>query len=140
MRSPKRVAKSGGSGTNPQSTVTLLPNFAGTGSRSVYDAEDFVDNDGTCFSPRTIFATPPERSSMLCSLQFTDDNSDQDLLLDAPCNTLAFPEAELLYHPWNQKRVGRNNSSSESGVLADGEESLSSIPASSFSSQKPRHR
>lgn len=140
MRSPKRVAKCGGSGTNPQSVVTLPPDSVVTSSRSIYDAEDFVDNDGTCFSPRTIFATPPERSSMLCSLQFTDDSSDHDLLLDVRCNTSAFPEAELLYHPWNQNPVAQNNSSARSAVVAAREERLLSLPASSFSGPKPRHR
>ncbi|ONK56301.1 uncharacterized protein A4U43_C10F6370 [Asparagus officinalis] len=129
VKSPKRLAKSGGSGTNPQSIVSLQPNS--TNSRTIYDAEEFVDNDGTCFSPRTIFATP-ERSSLLCSLQFTDDSSDHDLLLDIPNNS-SFPDAELLYNPRNQKRGCRNNLCAASGVIADGEESLSS-----FSSQKPR--
>ncbi|ONK55608.1 uncharacterized protein A4U43_UnF1060 [Asparagus officinalis] len=113
MRSPKRLAS------------------------SVFDVEDFVDNDGTCFSPRTIFATPPERSSsLLCSLQFTDDNSDHGLLLDVPSSS-SFPEAELLYYTSNPKR---NNSSSESRIFGDGEESLSNLPVSSFNSQKPRQR
>lgn len=140
MRSPKRVAKCGGNGANPQFVAAVQPTSDYTGSRSIYGSEDFVDNDGTCFSPTTIFATPPERSSMLGSLQFTDDSSDHDLLLDVRCNTSSFPEAELLYHPWSQKLVGLNNPSVESGVLADGEESLSSFPSSSFSSQMPRHR
>ncbi|KAL6985889.1 hypothetical protein U1Q18_019262 [Sarracenia purpurea var. burkii] len=72
MRSPKRVMK---------------------GS---YEHKEFVDNDGSFFSPKSLFALPPDGSSlMLDSFQFMDENSDQDLLLDVPSNS-SFPEAELL--------------------------------------------
>ncbi|KAJ6828356.1 GATA transcription factor 26-like [Iris pallida] len=126
MRSPKRVSKFGGSDTNLPSIVTEQPKSNDAGSKSVYDTEEFVDNDGACFSPRSFFASPPDQSSMLCSLQFTDANSDHDLLLDAPCSTSSFPEAELLYPPENRKT---------------GVPSVSKFSASSFSSeQQPKHR
>ncbi|KAJ6804481.1 GATA transcription factor 26-like [Iris pallida] len=139
MRSPKRVSKSGGSGTNLPSIATQKPNSnGGAGSKSVYDAEEFVDNDGACFSPRSFFASPPDRSSMLCSLQFTDGNSDHDLLIDVPCNTSSFPEAELLYPPWSRKPGVPNNTPSQSRV--DGEDSVSKLSASSFCSEQPRRQ
>ncbi|MFQ6627072.1 hypothetical protein Gotur_004953 [Gossypium turneri] len=57
-----------------------------------------IDNDGSCFSPRSLFALPSDGSSlMLDSLYFVDESSDQDLLLDVPSNG-SFPQAELL-HP-----------------------------------------
>ncbi|KAK5813065.1 GATA transcription factor 26-like [Gossypium arboreum] len=60
--------------------------------------KELIDNDGSCFSPRSLFALPSDRSSlMLDSLHFVDESSDQDLLLDVPSNG-SFPQAELL-HP-----------------------------------------
>ncbi|KAJ6853501.1 GATA transcription factor 26-like [Iris pallida] len=58
MRSPKRVSKSGGSGTNLTSIVSLQPNSSYADSKSIHDTENFVDNDGACFSPRSFFASP----------------------------------------------------------------------------------
>ncbi|CAL5436747.1 unnamed protein product [Camellia sinensis] len=72
MKSPKRVMKSS------------------------YEHKELVDNDVSCFSPRSLFALPPDSSSlMLDSLQFMGESSDQDLLLDVPSNS-SFPQAELL--------------------------------------------
>ncbi|OVA11301.1 zinc finger protein [Macleaya cordata] len=63
-----------------------------------YETKDLIENDGSCFSPRSLFAFPPDRSSlMLDCFNFTDDSSDQDLLFDVPPNG-SFPQAELL-HP-----------------------------------------
>ena len=54
--------------------------------------------DGSCFSPKNLFALPHDGSSlMLDPLNFVDENSDQDLLLEVPSNS-SFPQAELL-HP-----------------------------------------
>lgn len=73
MRSPKRV-------------VTKVS----------YDTKDLID-EASCFSPRSLFAFTPDKSSlMLDYFQFNDDSSDQDLLLDIPSNG-SFPQAELLY-------------------------------------------
>ncbi|XP_027334498.1 GATA transcription factor 26-like isoform X2 [Abrus precatorius] len=75
MRSPKRVILKAGS-----------------------QGEDVVE-DGCSFSPKSIFSLPRGGSSlhMLDSLNFVDESSDQDLLLDLPSNS-SFPQAELL-HP-----------------------------------------
>lgn len=63
-----------------------------------YENKEIIDNDVSCFSPRSLFALPPDGSSlMLDSLNFIDESSDQDLLLDVPSNS-SFPQAELL-HP-----------------------------------------
>lgn len=63
----------------------------------IFEHKELVDNDGSCFSPRSLFALPPDSSSlMLDSFQFMDESSDQDLLLDVPSNN-SFPQAELLY-------------------------------------------
>ncbi|KAJ8754293.1 hypothetical protein K2173_002744 [Erythroxylum novogranatense] len=67
-------------------------------TKATYENKDLVDNDGSCFSPRSLFTMPPDGGSlMLDSLPFVDANSDQDLLLDVPSNG-SFPQAELL-HP-----------------------------------------
>ncbi|KAE9596749.1 putative transcription factor C2C2-GATA family [Lupinus albus] len=72
MRSPKRViAKAGCEGKE-------------------------VVEDGSYFSPKSLFALPPDASSLLLdSLNFVAESSDQDLLLEVPSNN-SFPQAELL--------------------------------------------
>ncbi|KAH7549683.1 hypothetical protein JRO89_XS13G0066000 [Xanthoceras sorbifolium] len=75
MRSPKRIAV-----------------------KATYESKEHLDFDGSCFSPRSLFAVPHDGSSlMLESLHFVDESSDQDLLLDVPSNG-SFAQAELL-HP-----------------------------------------
>ncbi|XP_022718417.1 GATA transcription factor 26-like isoform X2 [Durio zibethinus] len=67
-------------------------------TKATYENKELIDNDGSCFSPRSLFALPPDGSSLvLDSLHFVDESSDQDLLLDVPSNG-SFPQAELL-HP-----------------------------------------
>ncbi|XP_027360178.1 GATA transcription factor 26 [Abrus precatorius] len=74
MRSPKRVISKGGC----------------EGKQAV--------EDGACYSPKSLFALPPDASSLLLdSLNFDEESGDQDLLLEVPSNT-SFPQAELL-HP-----------------------------------------
>ncbi|XP_030946625.1 GATA transcription factor 26-like isoform X3 [Quercus lobata] len=66
--------------------------------KASYENKELIDNDSSCFSPRSLFALPTEGSSlMLDSFNFVEENSDQDLLLDVPSNG-SFPQAELL-HP-----------------------------------------
>lgn len=66
--------------------------------KATNENKEHIDNDGFCFSPRSLFALPPDGSSfVLDSLHFVDESSDQDLLLDVPSNC-SFPQAELL-HP-----------------------------------------
>ncbi|XP_044477336.1 GATA transcription factor 26-like [Mangifera indica] len=65
--------------------------------KATFENKELIDNDGS-FSPRSLFASPADSSSlMLESLNFVDESSDQDLLLDVPFNS-SFPQAELL-HP-----------------------------------------
>lgn len=52
--------------------------------------KEIMENDGSCFSPKSLFALPSENS-----FRFTNESSDQDLLLDVPSNS-SFPQAELL--------------------------------------------
>lgn len=126
MRSPKRVCRSSNTKFSLTKSSVLNPNEAGL--TDILYTEDFLDNEGSCFSPRSLFASPPDRSSML---QFTDDSSDQDLLLDVRCST-SFPDAELLYHhPWKQKTES-NSSLADSSAFAE-EESLCNFPASAAS-------
>nr|XP_010919763.1 GATA transcription factor 27 isoform X2 [Elaeis guineensis] len=134
MRSPKRLCKSGS--TNLLSRNPTQLNCSDVGSKLTDDADDFLDNEGACFSPRSFFASPPDRGTMLAPLQFSDDSTDHDLLLDVPCNG-SFPEAELLCHPWKQK-AAQSSSPAESGV-AQGEESLSNFP-SSVSNKQLNHQ
>lgn len=64
--------------------------------KASYEHKELMDNDGTGFSPRSLFALPPDNSSlMLDYLRYADESSEQDLLLDVPSNT-SFPQAELL--------------------------------------------
>ncbi|KAF4404208.1 hypothetical protein G4B88_014664 [Cannabis sativa] len=74
MKSPKRVIMKGG-----------------------YDKKEVIDNnDGSCFSPRSLFAASPDGGSFLLdSINFVEESSDQDLLLDVPSNG-SFAQAELL--------------------------------------------
>ncbi|XP_019445026.1 PREDICTED: GATA transcription factor 26-like isoform X2 [Lupinus angustifolius] len=72
MRSPKRVVAKAG-----------------------YEGKEVVE-DGSHYSPKSLFALPPEASSLfLDSSNFVEESSDQDLLLEVPSNSY-FPEAELL--------------------------------------------
>lgn len=60
--------------------------------------KEHIDNEGSSFSPRSLFALPPDGGSLeLDSFTFGDEISDHDLLLDVPSNN-SFPQAELL-HP-----------------------------------------
>ncbi|XP_064977160.1 GATA transcription factor 26-like isoform X1 [Musa acuminata AAA Group] len=120
MRSPKRVCRSGC--TNPPSRCFTRPNSSLI-TREAGDMGDFVDHEGACFSPRRIFASPPDRSSM----QFIADSSEGDVLLDVPSG-VSFPEAELLYDPWEQK-TSQIGSPTVSGVEA------SVLPSSSFANK-----
>ncbi|XP_072983889.1 GATA transcription factor 27-like [Typha latifolia] len=111
MRSPKKVCKSR-SNMDPPLESSDQPKSSNAATRFVVDTDDFVDNDGACFNPRNFLASSPDRRSML--VQYTDDSSDHNLLVDVPCNG-SFPEAELLYHPPKEKSA-TNNSPAESGV------------------------
>ncbi|XP_057976734.1 GATA transcription factor 26 [Malania oleifera] len=82
-------------------------------AKAGYDGKELRDNDGSCFSPRSLFALPPDGSSvMLDSLHFPDESSDQDLLLDVPSNG-SFPQAELL-HPTSSLNTPQASASSSS--------------------------
>ncbi|XP_049376521.1 GATA transcription factor 26-like isoform X1 [Solanum stenotomum] len=64
--------------------------------KSIYEQKELVDNDGSCFSPRSSFALSSENSSfVLDSFRSANENSHQDLLLDVPSNSYC-PQAELL--------------------------------------------
>ncbi|XP_058104080.1 GATA transcription factor 26-like [Magnolia sinica] len=126
LTSLKRVHKSGS--TNFPSIKSPQLNSSNLGVKESHRAKD-IDNDGSCFSPRSLFAFPPDRS-LLDSLQFTDDSSDQDLLFDVPSNT-SFPQAELLHcHLWKQKTLPNS-------TLIENKQILSSHSSSSLSSQQP---
>lgn len=60
--------------------------------------KEHIDNEGSSFSPRSLFALPPDGGSLeLDSFNFGDEISEHELLLDVPSNS-SFPQAELL-HP-----------------------------------------
>ncbi|KAL2548034.1 GATA transcription factor 26 [Forsythia ovata] len=64
--------------------------------KSSYEQREPIDCEGSCFSPKNLFASPNDNGSLvLDSLRFADESSEQDLLLDVPCNS-SFPQAELL--------------------------------------------
>lgn len=60
-------------------------------------------------------------------MQFIADSSEGDVLLDVPSG-VSFPEAELLYDPWEQK-TSQIGSPTMSGVEA------SVLPSSSFANK-----
>ncbi|KAL2454167.1 GATA transcription factor 26 [Abeliophyllum distichum] len=60
--------------------------------KSIYEHKDLMYNDG----PKNLLSLPNDNGSRgLDMLQFADENSEQDLLLDVPYNS-SFPQAELL--------------------------------------------
>ncbi|XP_071919428.1 GATA transcription factor 26-like isoform X2 [Coffea arabica] len=63
--------------------------------KASYEHREVTDNDGSCFSPRSLFALPADNSSLVLDSFNTAESSDQDLLLDVPSNS-SFPQAELL--------------------------------------------
>lgn len=74
-------------------TTMKIPKRA---TKGIHEHKELIDNDSCYFSPGSLFALPPDSSSlMLDSFQFMDESSDQDLLLNVPSNC-SFPEAELL--------------------------------------------
>ncbi|KAF8032727.1 hypothetical protein BT93_D1594 [Corymbia citriodora subsp. variegata] len=76
--------------------------------------KDLLDNDGSCFSPRSLFALPPDNSTlMLDSFPVIDESNDQDLLVDVPSNG-SFAQAELL-HPALSFGSQQASTSSSSG-------------------------
>lgn len=76
--------------------------------------KDLLDNDGYCFSPRSLFALPPDNSTlMLDSFPVIDESNDQDLLVDVPSNG-SFAQAELL-HPALSFVCQQASTSSSSG-------------------------
>ncbi|XP_043725758.1 GATA transcription factor 26-like [Telopea speciosissima] len=92
---PGKRPRDGQNHNFPEPKATMKSPRRGV-TRAGYETKDPIDNDGSCFSPRSLFALPTDGSSMMLdSFQFTDDSSDQVLLLDIPSNG-AFPQAELL--------------------------------------------
>ncbi|KAH7863254.1 hypothetical protein Vadar_015315 [Vaccinium darrowii] len=76
-----------------ENTTMKIPKRA---TKGIYEHKELIDNDSSYFSPGSLFALPPDNSSlMLDSFPFMDESSDQDLLLNVPSNC-SFPEAELL--------------------------------------------
>ncbi|KAL4384311.1 hypothetical protein GQ457_15G010850 [Hibiscus cannabinus] len=81
--------------------------------KATYENKEAIDDDGSCFSPSSLFALPPDDGSLvLDSLHLIDESSDQDLLLDVPPNG-SFPLAELL-HPTSS--FGQQASTSSSSA------------------------
>lgn len=69
-------------------------------AKSGCEKKEASENDGSsCFSPRSLFAVPTDSggSFLLDPVNFVEESSDQDLLLDVPSNG-SFAQAELL-HP-----------------------------------------
>ncbi|KAG6633310.1 hypothetical protein CIPAW_12G039900 [Carya illinoinensis] len=81
---------------NPAEFKTMLKCPKRVVMKASYETKEVIDNDGSCFSPRSLSALPTDGGSlMLDSFHFVEENSDQDLLLDVPSNG-SFPQAELL--------------------------------------------
>ncbi|KAL4565732.1 hypothetical protein LXL04_029835 [Taraxacum kok-saghyz] len=80
-----------------QGPKTTIKSPKRTSMKSSYEQKEIIDNDTPGFSPRSLFALPPDNTSLtlLDSFKYADENGDQDLLLDVPSHT-SFPQAELL--------------------------------------------
>ncbi|KAF6141681.1 hypothetical protein GIB67_001233 [Kingdonia uniflora] len=79
--------------------------------KACYDA-DIIDNYTPCFSSRSLFVTPPDRSSlMLDFLNFIEDN---DLMFDVPSNG-SFPQAKLV-HPFLSCSSRQMNANSDTVI------------------------
>lgn len=74
---------------------TIMKSPKGVMMKASYEQRELADNDGSCFSPRSLFALPPDNSSLVLDAFNSAESSDQDLLLDVPSNS-SFPQAELL--------------------------------------------
>ncbi|KAJ6415664.1 hypothetical protein OIU84_004460 [Salix udensis] len=95
------------------SEVKLMKSPKRIAMKATYESKELIDNDGSCFSPRSLFALPPDGSSlMLDSLHFVDESSDQDVLLDIPSNG-SFAQAELLH---STDSFGQQASASSSSI------------------------
>ncbi|URD81359.1 GATA transcription factor 26 [Musa troglodytarum] len=96
MTSPKRMCRS--EKTNPPSrcSTQLEPSVISSVND---DIEDFVDHEGSCFSSRRIFASPPDRSSLIAPAH----SSQSDLLLVWPSGG-SFPEG---HHALDMERLTR---------------------------------
>ncbi|KAG5248904.1 GATA transcription factor [Salix suchowensis] len=95
------------------SEVKLMKSPKRITMKATYESKELIDNDGSCFSPRSLFALPPDGSSlMLDSLHFVDESSDQDVLLDIPSNG-SFAQAELLH---STDSFGQQASASSSSI------------------------
>lgn len=95
-----------------QGPKTTMKSPKRTSTKARYDHKEVMDNDGPGFSPRSLFALPPDHSSLIESLRYADENSEHDLLLDVPSNT-SFPQAELLL-PTSSFGVAQASTSSSS--------------------------
>ncbi|GJN02177.1 hypothetical protein PR202_ga19501 [Eleusine coracana subsp. coracana] len=105
MRSPKRVLKLGALASQHRSSS--LP-------ESGYATKDLSCTGGAL----NLFMLPPEKLSSLIPPQYTENYSDQDLLLDIPVNA-RHPEAELLCQPSQLSSITR--SSTSMGRVVEGE-------------------
>ncbi|CAJ1928718.1 unnamed protein product [Sphenostylis stenocarpa] len=93
---------------------TIMRSPKGMNTKAGCEGKEAVE-DGACYSPKSLFALPPDASSlMLSSLNFVEESSDQDLLLEVPSNT-SFPQAELL-HP--SLSLGAQASTSSTSVYS----------------------
>ncbi|RAL50689.1 hypothetical protein DM860_015836 [Cuscuta australis] len=81
--------------------------------------KDPIESDGNCFSPKHLFALPPDNSSLVFnSCGFTTESSEQDLLLEVPSNS-SFPQAELLATTSSCARASASSSSCLSPTRLD---------------------
>ncbi|KAK4770360.1 hypothetical protein SAY87_030892 [Trapa incisa] len=79
----------------PEAKIMMSPKRPVKGN---CENKEFMEGDGSCFSPRSLFAFPTDGSAfMLDSSTIIDRNSDHGLLFDIP-SSCSFPQAELL-HP-----------------------------------------
>ncbi|CAI0534690.1 unnamed protein product [Linum tenue] len=115
VQGPNVASNFSTTGKRPQVKMMMSPKRSLTKAGYENTSREIMDNDASCFSPKSLFALPTEGggSFVLDSLHFVDESSDQDLLLDVPSNG-SFPQAELL-HP-AMSFGGQHASTSSSSV------------------------
>ncbi|WOL10492.1 GATA transcription factor 26-like isoform X2 [Canna indica] len=100
MRSPKRLRGSWGMHPPSKWSCQLESSVV---SKATDNVDDPIDGDGACFSSRRDSLSVLDRSCMPARTCLVTDDSDSNLLLDVP-SSATFREAELLHHPWAQKK------------------------------------
>nr|GFA38377.1 GATA transcription factor 26-like [Tanacetum cinerariifolium] len=79
-----------------QGPKTIMKSPKRTSMKARFNHKELMNSDYSGFTQRSLFALPPDHSSLIESLRYVDENSKRGLLLDVPSNT-SFPRLFLDY-------------------------------------------